>query len=117
SRSFARGSFSSNAMSTPIRRTRSAGCALVASGQATAPPSPAIKSRRLIRSPRHHGLFDFSSRGCIGLLGWLLRQHKPAKRRDRRIGGEHLASANIANAFDRFRSRTYRARRLHLSEI
>jgi hypothetical protein len=45
----ASGSFSANAISTPIRRTRSPCCALAASGHAAAaPPSSVMNSRRLI---------------------------------------------------------------------
>ena len=48
-RRFAPGSFSSPAMSTPMRRTRSACCARTANGHAAALPSPAMNSRRRIR--------------------------------------------------------------------
>jgi hypothetical protein len=54
-RSFSSGSFSSPTRSTPMRRTRPPCCARAASGQAAAPASPAMKSRRwriVIRSPR-----------------------------------------------------------------
>jgi hypothetical protein len=47
------GSLSSNNMNTPMRHTRVSCCARAASGQATALPSPAMKSRRLICNP--HG--------------------------------------------------------------
>jgi hypothetical protein len=45
---FPTGSFSTNDMSTPIRRTRSGCCALATTGHAAA-PSPAMNSRRRIR--------------------------------------------------------------------
>jgi hypothetical protein len=49
---FHTGSFSSPAISTPMRRMRSGCCARATSGQAAAPTSPAMNSRRLIRLPR-----------------------------------------------------------------
>jgi hypothetical protein len=48
SRRFPSASFSLFPMSTPMRRTRSPCCALAASGQAAALPSPAMNARRCI---------------------------------------------------------------------
>src|SRR4029078_1236560 len=46
------GSSADNPIRTPIRRTRSAGCAWAATDHAAAPPSRAMNSRRLIAAPR-----------------------------------------------------------------
>jgi hypothetical protein len=55
-RACASGSSAVEAMSTPMRRTRSPCCARTASGQAAvAPPSNVMNSRLLTRSPRRHG--------------------------------------------------------------
>ena len=54
---FASGSFSSNDMSTPIRRDRSGFCASATNGHATvAPPSKLTNSRRLMQN----AIFDLS---------------------------------------------------------
>jgi hypothetical protein len=45
-RSFIVGSFSSNDMSTPMRRIRSGCCACALSGHVAAPPSSVMNSRR-----------------------------------------------------------------------
>jgi hypothetical protein len=42
-------------MSTPMRRTRSPCCTRAAKGHAATPPSSAMNSRRIIRSPRRRG--------------------------------------------------------------
>src|SRR6516162_348105 len=87
------GSFSSNPLSTPMRRTRLPCCARTASGHAAAPPRSVMNSRRFIRSPRRarrkRASHSRNSRSIFRALSKFLAEPSP-------IGATSLADASSA---------------------